>query len=1115
MSAARNVVALLVGATIACFSSASAAAAGDGEVAANELKARFERTIEPFFESYCLRCHDAIDPEADLDLSRFSADALAPDDAHWALVLERVEAGDMPPAKAKRRPTLEARREIAAWIRAMRDREAQRTAGDPGPVLARRLSSAEYDYTIRDLTGADIRPARSFPIDPANQAGFDNSGESLTMSPALLKKVLQAARDVADHLALTPDGFSFAPHPVVADTDRDKWAVFRIVDFYRRQPTDYADYFQAAWRFQHRASLGNANGSLGDIAVASHISPKYLARIWSLLTEAGDEAGPIARLRKLWRELPSPDAAANDEMIRESCEAMRDYVTRLRSEIVPEVKNLTARPIQNGSQTLVMWKNRQMAANRRKFDPTALHTAEPSAVPTAARSDSSVVDAPAAPAATPAAVPPQETRSPTTTTSEPRTESPRGDNATNPASANPAQRRHVQAPTPDVVKRGGFALPPKLLTPESSATAKMAQSKKRGTDSDLIVPAEPLERARYEAAFTKFADLFPDAFYITERARVYMDAEKEQENAGRLLSAGLHSMTGYFRDDAPLYDLILDEDGQRELDRLWQEFDFLASIPQRMHTSFLWFERTDSSFMRDPEFDPYRPEDKSVLTQKKIRALSELYLAKAVRNNASEAAQRAITEHFEIVAANIARVEQQRLAAEPRHLQALEEFARRAFRRPLTASEREDLRAFYRTSRNENGLDHEEAMRDCVARILVSPHFYFRVDLLEAGGGRGANAAATSVSVANGVPIGAAPHPARPLSDYSLASRLSYFLWASLPDEELLQRAAAGELRESDQLRAQIRRMIRDPRARNFAVEFAGNWLDFRRFEQHNSVDRQRFPVFDDALRRAMFEEPIRFFLDVARSDRSVLDFLYATDTFVNESLAAHYGIPLEQADEDGWAHVTHAEQFGRGGLLPMGVFLTVNSPGLRTSPVKRGNWVVKRILGERIPPPPATVPELPADEAQLGELTLRQALAKHREVESCAACHARFDSLGLVFENYGPVGERRERDLGGRAVDIRAEFPNHTEGAGLAGLREYIRAYRQKDFVDNLCRKLLAYGLGRTLILSDEPLLSEMQTKLAAGGYRFSTLIESIVLSPQFLNKRSYEPIAQQSPHP
>jgi hypothetical protein len=302
--------------------------------------------------------------------------------------------------------------------------------------------------------------------------------------------------------------------------------------------------------------------------------------------------------------------------------------------------------------------------------------------------------------------------------------------------------------------------------------------------------------------------------------------------------------------------------------------------------------------------------------------------------------------------------------------------------------------------------------------------------------------------------------------------------------------------------------MLKDARVWNFATEFAGNWLDFRRFEQHNSVDRDRFPAFDNDLRRSMFEEPVRFFVDVAQADRPILDFLYGTDTFVNAPLASHYGIPITAEDNE-WVHVKQADEFGRGGLAPMAVFLTANSPGLRTSPVKRGNWVVKRLLGERIPPPPAIVPELPSDETSLGELTLREALAKHREVESCAACHARFDSFGLVFESYGPVGERRERDLGGRPVDTRAEFPGGKTGTGLRGLVEYIRSNRQDDFVNNLSRKLLAYALGRTLILSDEPLIRQMRANLAKENYRFGSLIESIVTSPQFLNKRSYEQVA------
>jgi hypothetical protein len=342
---------------------------------------------------------------------------------------------------------------------------------------------------------------------------------------------------------------------------------------------------------------------------------------------------------------------------------------------------------------------------------------------------------------------------------------------------------------------------------------------------------------------------------------------------------------------------------------------------------------------------------------------------------------------------------------------------------------------------------------------------------------------------------------ARPLDDFEMASRLSYFLWSSMPDAELLDRAAAGELKKPDVLAAQARRMLRDPKVRGLAVDFAGHWLDFRRFEEHNAVDRARFPVFTNELRRAMFEEPVRYVTDLVQKNRSVLDLLHGKDTFVNAVLAKHYGMPAPPTGE--WVHVADADRFGRGGILNMAVFATKNSPGLRTSPVKRGYWVVAKVLGERIPPPPPSVPELPADEAKLGELSLPQLLAKHRDNRACAGCHDRFDSVGLAFEGFDPVGERRAVDLAGKPVQAAARFPDGIDRTGVAGLRDYLREKRQDDFLDNLSRKLLAYALGRSLQLSDRKLIDEMKKKLAANDYVFASLVESIVTSRQFLTRR------------
>jgi hypothetical protein len=483
--------------------------------------------------------------------------------------------------------------------------------------------------------------------------------------------------------------------------------------------------------------------------------------------------------------------------------------------------------------------------------------------------------------------------------------------------------------------------------------------------------------------------------------------------------------------------------------------------------------------MRDAEFDFARAEDKDAASEAKIQRLSEVYTRKARRNGASETALEAIRDYFEGISANIRWVEQARRAAEPSHVEALQAFAERAYRRPLSKEEREGVAAFYRALRETDGLSHEDAVRDTVVSVLMSPHFCYRVDLPGEGSG------------------------VRPLSGYDLASRLSYFLWSSMPDDELLARAGSGELQRPEVLVAQARRMLRDDRVRGLAMEFGGNWLDFRRFEEHNSVDRGRFPTFDDELRRAMFEEPVRFFIDLVREDRPVHDFVEGRHTFVNPALARHYGMPEPGGGPDGWVRVDDATRYGRGGLLPMAVFLTKNAPGLRTSPVKRGYWVVRRLLGENIPPPPANVPELPSDESKLGDLTLREALARHRADKSCAGCHERFDAIGLAFEGYGPVGEARLKDLGGRPVDTRATFPGGGEGSGLEGIRAYIETQRREEFVDNLCRKLLAYALGRSLLPSDDETLDGMRTRLAAEGGRFGRLVESIVTSPQFRNKR------------
>jgi hypothetical protein len=537
---------------------------------------------------------------------------------------------------------------------------------------------------------------------------------------------------------------------------------------------------------------------------------------------------------------------------------------------------------------------------------------------------------------------------------------------------------------------------------------------------------------------------------------------------------------GYFRDDQPLYELLLDKKQQAALERMWREMDFVASINIRTYVEFakLGTRGTRDDF-KDGEPQVREIEVDDIISEAKIRKLEADYLEMAKAG--SGVAIQAIKDFFDTANGSIRWVQRARRDAEPSHLQSLYDFATRAYRRPLSPADRADLLSFYREARERYGLDHEGAVREAIVLVLTSPKFSYRLDLVEARAG------------------------IQPLSDYELASRLSYFLWSSMPDKELLQHAEAGDLHQPEVIKAQARRMLQDPRIRALAVEFGGNWLDFRDFEQIGTVDRERFPSFSDELREAMFEEPVRFLLDVFRHNRSILDFLYARDTFVNPVLARHYGMPSGGSDASVWVHVPDADRYGRGGLLPMAAFLTKNAPGLRTSPVKRGYWVVKNVLGEQIPPPPPVVPELPADEAKM-DLPLRQMLEQHRANPSCAACHARFDSFGLAFETFDPVGKRRTHDLGGRTVDARAAFPGGIEGEGLLGIRRYIRDHRQDDFVRGFISKLLAYALGRSLALSDDLLIQEIGSKLGGDVCCFETVIERIVTSRQFLNKRGRE---------
>ena len=396
-------------------------------------------------------------------------------------------------------------------------------------------------------------------------------------------------------------------------------------------------------------------------------------------------------------------------------------------------------------------------------------------------------------------------------------------------------------------------------------------------------------------------------------------------------------------------------------------------------------------------------------------------------------------------------------------------FARRAFRRPVENAEVDRLLTLFDRSQ-ARGDSYVASLRLAIKAVLISPHFLFLVE----------------------------PPPDEEgvyrLGDYPLAARLSYFLWSTLPDDELSECAARGTLHDDDELRRQVRRMLKDPRSVALAENFATQWLGITGLGSVNRPDPARFPGFDDELAQTERQEVVLFFNSIIHDDRSLLDLLDAKYTFANEKLAAVYGLKDVRGTE------LRRLQFAdgnRGGVLGMAAVLTATSYPLRTSPVLRGKWVLEQLLGERVPPPPPTAGQLPQDDHQSDGLTFRQRLEQHRANPECASCHARMDPLGFGLENFDAIGRWRTTQEN-EPIDATGVLPDGTRFNGARELKDVL-IHRKSQFLYNFSRKLLGYALGRELNRFDECVIKDGLKALDASGDRLESLVETIVLSKPF----------------
>ncbi len=1033
---------------------------------------------------YCQDCHQGEDSAAGLDLRRMAAQPLAEHFHHWKKVVSRVADGQMPPADAVQ-PTSAEREQLLAIIRGELRRAAQAHAHDPGPVTLRRLTAGEYVYTIADLTGVDLE--LDLAGDAVGGEGFTNVGDVQFMQDSTLERYLSAAKKVADHAVIGAGPLNFYRAP--SDAGFELSAMARIQSIYRRHGfrtaageggnefglDRYAQAFFVSWQYHHRDRLGLQGRSLADLAQQQGVQPRFAEYLWSVLT-ATPRRFPTSEIVKAWNALPVPrdDSQPTIDAIRSQCQQIQQQLRQWQDrfgqnpdakeeprvlaadsfrvartcELEMNINWTSGKSLQAAHLTFAV----ELAGRDPQFQPTVVwrNAAIQFRIP-----DKRVADL--APLAGFLA----------------------GEDA-----RRLAMGRHpagIPIGSGDFVTQGVEPLTIRIPIVPGATSARMVVtaeldvehgqdgivrcviSQREDTDqgksvSALLANPEHREFSAWKAGVLEFARVLPQ---ISQREPAPSDRDpipapfdNSYNNPER---NAFHTSVKYHRDDRFLVENILDDNNRRRLDQAWT--DLLGSFAY--HDAWL------NLLAEKYQFD---------LAGAGIAKLSDRQIDQLPADVRPYVRQ--LQKEYQQVQAAL-------VHAQPGHLQDLLKFADRAWRRPLQPREQQDLASYYQSLLREADLDHRQAIRATLARILMSPNFLYRMEPPTVANEQGNRDNASAI----------------PLTDWQVANRLSYFLWSSLPDEELRRAAEQGQLQTADQVAAQARRMLQDPKARRLAIEFFGQWFGFYQFDRYRGVDAQRFPEFTESLQAAMYAESIAFFEHIIRHDRPVREVLFADYVFVNKELAAHYGLPqkLESLEP---VRMESASTAHRGGLFGLASVLTVTSAPLRTSPVKRGDWILRRVLGTPVPPPPADAGSIAADDVRGDQLTVRDRLEAHRREASCQNCHTRIDPLGFTLEQYDSIGRWRENYANGQPVDVTGTLENGDTISGPDGLKKYLGLHEDK-FHQTICTKLAGYALGRGESIADAALIANMTESLAKGEGRFSSLVEHIVRSKQFRYRR------------
>lgn len=1075
------------------------------------------------FKQYCFSCHgDAANPAGGMSLTKLTGHPIAGDTfAAWQKVAGVLDQNRMPP-KGMPQPAEEQRHAALAWVKTQLATFANKNAGDPGHVTVRRLTSGEYGYAINDLTGLDLDLGRDFANDSVGGEGFMNFGDVQFMQDASLERYLETAKLVADHAVIGSGPLAFYEHP--GKTGFELSAISRIRTIYATQGfrtvsgegghafglDKYRKALYTAWVDQNRAALGQPKATVAEIAAREGASARFAEHLLATLKRS-DLGYPSAEAAARWKKMPVPgkDGKASEEAARVACKELEEFITSwpswlfargdeafggagdesplvftdaaLKAEASHRFTYNAGSPnaarvmalkgpigvylnIANIQQDqtvkpVVIWRNATVMVRK----PGAGRGAAPPPMPAADNEPppqpGEVVDA----AALKARTLPSGPRIPLREFVTPETA---------------AQLKFGQSPDGTPMGPNDFATVGNtaalmLPLPEGAIGLQLQVDAGIGRDREHVVriafsnrpdgppPGIPVHALlgdmstegyrKFKAGVLELVALLPPR---SNSEATPADKDPPPMPFDPTYNTPEHDAfdnnVKYQREDRFLVEHMLDDTTRAQLNHAWNDvyysFDYHDQYLQLLAAHYKL--KLKSGRMAD-------------LTAADVEALPE------------EARQYVRPLRQEYLAAMAAEE-----AAKPRHVDECISFAAKAWRRPLTEREKESLRAFYaKTMASEQ--DHVKAVRALIARILVAPDFLYRVE--------------QSLDTAN----------VKPLSQWELASRMSFLVWSSIPDDELRRAASAGELSDAAGLTRQVRRMLADPKARRMSAEFFGQWLGFYRFDQFKGVDTGRFPEFTDAVRASMYDESVSFFEYIIRNDRPNREILTADYTFLNRTLADYYGVRADVKSTAAAEKVEGANAFHRGGALRLGAVLTTTSAPLRTSPVKRGDWILRRILNTPTPPPPADAGSIPADDKLFGGLSLHDKLEAHKRNATCAACHARIDPLGFPLEHFDSTGRWREKYPDGKEVYDSGTTFDHAEISGAQGLLGYLQA-KDEQVRRTLATRLVGYSLGRTVAPSDTALIDRMVNE--GGNAPFSQLVLDVVTSRQFRNRLGRE---------